>query len=180
MKRNRKMVAALLALAAVTLASCSKIREGNFTTSLPKGMYQALLGRKQGATEIRSADGTDKVNLTGTWVCKNGNYVFKMIFGEDGSFKYGCGRPGGPGQLSFGSGGGLVVNQEFNRWYYTGKYTTKGNVMMFTAEDKKDFSNSIPEVKIGETRNFLVTIVDSNELVITTSGTGSIRTYKRQ
>ena len=166
MKRNRKMVAALLALAAVTLASCSKV--------------QALIGRGQGATEIRSADGTDKVNLTGTWVCKDGKFVFKMIFEEDGSFKYGCGQPGGPGQLSFGSGGGLVVYQEFNRWYYTGKYTTKGNVMTFTPEEKKDFSGAISNVKIGETRNFLVTIVDSNELVITTSGTGSTRTYKRQ
>ena len=166
MKRNKKMVAALLALAAVTLASCSKV--------------QALLGRGQGTTEIRSADGTDKVDLTGTWVCKNGKFVFKMIFEEDGSFKYGCGRPGGPGQLSFGSGDGLVVNQEFNEWYYTGKYTTKGNVMMFTAEEKKDFHNSISNVKIGETLNYLVTIVDSNELVIASSGTGSVRTYKRQ
>ena len=157
---------AALVLAAGTLASCSKV--------------QALIGRGQGATEIRSVDGTDKVDLTGTWVCKNGKYVFKMIFGEDGSFKYGCGRPGGPGQLSFGSGDGLVVNQEFNEWYYTGKYTTKGNVMMFTAEEKKDFHNLIPEVKIGGTQNFLVTIVDSNELVITTSGTGNVRTYKRQ
>ena len=179
MKKNKKMVAVLLALAAVTLASCSKIREGNFTISLPKGMYQALLGRKQGATEIRSADGTDKVNLTGTWVCKNGNYVFKMIFGEDGSFKYGCGRPGGPGQLSFGSGGGLVVNKEFNEWYYTGKYTTKSNVIMTTCETKKEFSSSV-SVKVGETSNYLVTIVDSNELVITSSGTGNVRTYKRQ
>ena len=165
MKRNRKMVAALLALAAVTLASCSKV--------------QALLGRGHGATEIRSADGTDKVDLTGTWVCKNGKYVFKMIFGEDGSFKYGCGRPGGPGQLSFGSGDGLVVNQEFNEWYYTGKYTTKGNVLTSTCEAMKNFGASIG-VKEGETQNFLITIVDSNELVIATSGTGNIRTYKRQ
>ena len=165
MKRNRKMVAALLALAAVTLASCSKV--------------QALLGRGQGATEIRSADGTDKVDLTGTWVCKDGNYVLKMIFEEDGSFKYGCGRPGGPGQLSFGSGGGLVVNQEFNEWYYTGKYTTKGNVIMATCETRKVFTSGL-RVKEGETTNYLVTIVDSNELVITTSGTGSTRTYKRQ
>ena len=166
MKRNRKMVAALFALAAVTLASCDKV--------------QALLGRGQGATEIRSADGTDKVDLTGTWVCKNGKFVFKMIFEEDGSFKYGCGRPGGPGQLSFGSGGGLVVNQEFNQWYYTGKYTTKGNVIMATCETKKDFVNDINNVKVGETSNYLVTIVDSNELVITSSGTGNVRTYKRQ
>ena len=161
MKRNKKMVAALLALAAVTLASCSKVQA------------------RQGATEIRSADGTDKVNLTGTWVCKDGNYVFKMIFEEDGSFKYGLGRPGGPGQLSFGSGGGLVVNQEFNQWYYTGKYTTKGNVLTATCEAMKNFTKAyVP--KEGETQNFLVTIVDSNELVITTSGTGSTRTYKRQ
>ena len=166
MKRNRKMMAALLALAAVTLASCSKV--------------QALIGRGQGATEIRSAEGTDKVDLTGTWVCKDGNSVFKMIFEEDGSFKYGLGRPRGPGQLSFGSGGGLVVNQEFNEWYLVGKYTTKGNVMTFTPEEKKDFHNSLSNVKIGEKLNFLVTIVDSNELVITTSGTGSVRTYKRQ
>ena len=157
--------AALLVLAAVTLASCSKV--------------QALIGRGQGATEIKSADGTDKVDLTGTWVCKNGKYVFKMIFEEDGSFKYGCGRPGGPGQLSFGSGGGLVVNQEFNVWYYTGKYTTKGNVIMATCETKKEFSSSV-SVKVGETSNYLVTIVDSNELVIASSGTGNIRTYKRQ
>ena len=174
MKRNRKMVAALLALAAVTLASCSKVKEGDFRISLPKGTYQVMLVRKQGATEIRSADGTNKVNLTGTWVCKNSTYTFKMIFEEDGSFKYGCGRPRGPGQLSFGSGGGLVVNQEFNQWYYTGKYTTKGNVLRFTPEEKKDFSNLISNVKIGETENYLVTILDDNELVINT------RTYKRQ
>lgn len=166
MKRNKKMMAALLALAAVTLASCDKV--------------QALLGRGQGATEIRSADGTDKVDLTGTWVCKNGKYVFKMIFEEDGSFKYGCGRPGGPGQLSFGSGGGLVVDQEFNQWYYTGKYTTKSNVLTATCEAMKNFSGANVGVKEGGTQNFLVTIVDSNELVIATSGTGNIRTYKRQ
>lgn len=166
MKRNRKMVAALLALAAVTLASCSKV--------------QALIGRGQGATEIRSADGTDKVNLTGTWVCKNGKYVFKMIFEEDGSFKYGCGRPGGPGQLSFGSGGGLVVYQEFNEWYLDGKYTTKGNVLTLTYENIKDFGGGVKGTKTGDSDNYLVTIVDSNELVIATSGTGSIRTYKRQ
>ena len=166
MKRNKKMVAALLALAAVTLASCSKV--------------QALLGRGHGATEIRSADGTDKVDLTGTWVCKNGKYVFKMIFEEDGSFTYGCGRPGGPGQLSFGSGGGLVVNQEFNEWYLDGKYTTKGNVLTLTYENIKDFSGGTKGTKTGDSDNYLVTIVDSNELVIATSGTGNIRTYKRQ
>ena len=118
--------------------------------------------------------------MTGTWVCKNSTYTFKMIFEEDGSFKYGLGQPGGPGQLSFGSGGGLVVNQEFNRWYYTGKYTTKGNVLTSTCEAMKNFTGGNIGLKEGETQNFLITIVDSNELVITTSGTGSIRTYKRQ
>ena len=174
MKRNRKMVAALLALAAVTLASCSKVKEGDFRISLP-GTYQVMLVRKQGATEIRSADGTDKVNLTGTWVCKDGKAVFKMIFENDGSFKYGCGRPGGPGQLSFGSGGGLVVNQEFNRWYLDGKYTTKGNVLTLTYENIKDFSGGVKGVNKGDSDNFLVSIVDDNVLVI-----GSTRTYKRQ
>lgn len=163
MKRNRKMMAALLALAAVTLASCSKV--------------QALLGRGQGVTEIRSADGTDKVNLTGTWVCKDGKNVFKMIFEEDGSFKYGLGQPGGPGQLSFGSGGGLVVNQEFNCWYLDGKYTTKGNVLTLTYENIKDFSGAAKGIKRGDSDNFLVSIVDDNEIVISLR---SIRTYKRQ
>ena len=155
-------MAALVALAAVTLASCSKV--------------QALIGRGQGATEIRSADGTDKVDLTGTWVCKDGKNVFKMIFEEDGSFKYGLGQPGGPGQLSFGSGGGLVVYQEFNRWYYTGKYTTKGNVLTLTYETVKDFTGK-NSTKVGDNMNFLVSIVDDNEIVLSFQ---SIRTYKRQ
>ena len=154
---------AALVLTAVTLASCSKV--------------QALIGRGQGATEIRSADGTDKVNLTGTWVCKDGKYVYKMIFEEDGSFKYGSGRPGGPGQLSFGSGDGLVVNQEFNCWYLDGKYTTKSNVLTLTYENIKDFNGGAKGVKRGDSDNFLVSIVDDNEIVISLK---SIRTYKRQ
>ena len=163
MKRNRKMVAALLALAAVTLASCDKV--------------QVMLVRKQGATEIRSADGTDKVNLTGTWVCKDGKFVFKMIFEKDGSFKYGCGQPGGPGQLSFGNGGGLVVNQEFNRWYADGKYTTKGNILTLTFENIKDFSGGLKGITKGGSSTFLVSIIDDNVIVI---GSKNPRTYKRQ
>ena len=134
-----------------------------------------------GQTVIKSADGSQKVDLTGTWVAKDGNATFKMIFGSDGSFTYGCGggSHGGPAQLSVGSNGRVRVDKEFNQWWYKGTYKTFGNILKVSCDELKSYVGSIG-VEEGETSNFVIIVVDNDELVIQTSGTGSIRTYKRQ
>lgn len=73
---------------------------------------------------IKNSDGSQEVDLVGTWKSKQGSYTFKMIFGSDGSFTYGCGGGvyGGPEQLSVGSDGGIRVDKEFNQWWYKGTY----------------------------------------------------------
>ena len=140
-----------------------------------------LTGCSGSQTVIKSADGSQKVDLTGTWVAKNGNTTFKMIFGSDGSFTYGCGggSHGGPAQLSVGSDGDISVDKEFNKWWFKGTYKTSGNILKASCDELKSYIGSIG-VEKGETKNFVISIVDNDELVIQTSGTGNIRTYKRQ
>ena len=140
-----------------------------------------LTGCSGSQTVIKSADGSQKVDLTGTWVAKNGNTTFKMIFGSDGSFTYGSGggSHGGPAQLSVGSDGDISVDKEFNQWWYKGTYKTSGNILITSCDELKSYVGSIG-VEKGETQNFVINIVDNDELVIQTSGTGNTRTYKRQ
>lgn len=134
-----------------------------------------------GQTVIKSADGSQKVDLTGTWVAKNGNTTFKMIFGSDGSFTYGCGggSNGGPAQLSVGSNGDISVDKEFNKWWLKGTYKTSGNILITSCDELKNYSGGL-STKKGESCNYVINIVDNDELVIQTSGTGNTRTYKRQ
>ena len=141
-----------------------------------------LTGCSGSQTVIKSADGSQKVDLTGTWVAKNGNTTFKMIFGSDGSFTYGCGggSHGGPAQLSVGSDGDISVDKEFNIWWLKGTYKTSGNILTLTYNEFKDYSGDLGDKKKGDANNFVVSIVSNDELVIQTSGTGNIRTYKRQ
>lgn len=140
-----------------------------------------LTGCSGSQTVIKSADGSQKVDLTGTWVAKNGNNTFKMIFGSDGSFTYGCGggSHGGPAQLSVGSDGDISVDKEFNKWWYKGTYKTSGNILIASCDELKNYSGRLSSKK-GDTNNYVVNIVSNDELVIQTSGTGSTRTYKRQ
>ena len=140
-----------------------------------------LTGCSGSQTVIKSADGSQKVDLTGTWVAKNGNTTFKMIFGSDGSFTYGCGggSHGGPAQLSVGSNGDISVDKEFNKWWVKGTYKTSGNILITSCDELKNYSGGL-SFKKGETQNFVINIVDNDELVIQTSGTGNTRTYKRQ
>lgn len=140
-----------------------------------------LTGCSGSQTVIKSADGSQKVDLTGTWVAKNGNTTFKMIFGSDGSFTYGCGggSHGGPAQLSVGSDGDISVDKEFNKWWYKGTYKTSGNILIASCDELKDYSGGLSSKK-GDTHNYVVNIVSNDELVIQTSGTGNTRTYKRQ
>lgn len=138
---------------------------------------------KQSETVIYNSDGSQEVDLVGTWKSEQGSYTFKMIFGIAGSFTYGCGDGvyGGPAQLSVGGDGEIRVDKEFNRWWYKGTYKTSGNVLIVTVEQVKDYtrgSSNLPGA--GETQNFIINIVSEDELVIQTSGTGSTRTYKRQ
>ena len=140
-----------------------------------------LTGCSGSQTVIKSADGSQKVDLTGTWVAKNGNTTFKMIFGSDGSFTYGCGggSHGGPAQLSVGSDGDISVDKEFNKWWLKGTYKTSGNILITSCDELKNYSGGLSRKK-GESCNYVINIVDNDELVIQTSGTGNTRTYKRQ
>ncbi len=140
-----------------------------------------LTGCSGSQTVIKSADGSQKVDLTGTWVAKNGNTTFKMIFGSDGSFTYGCGggSNGGPAQLSVGSNGDISVDKEFNKWWLKGTYKTSGNILITSCDELKNYSGGL-STKKGESCNYVINIVDNDELVIQTSGTGNTRTYKRQ
>ena len=160
------------------LVVCSLFIAAMFTGCPEKGKSAS---QNKSQTIIKSVDGSQKVDLTGTWMAKHDKYTFKMIFGSDGSFTYGCGggSRGGPEQLSVDSDGGLRVDKEFNRWWYKGTYKTSGNVLITTCDELKDYSGDL-SMKKGETCNFVISIVDDNELVIQTSGTGSTRTYKRQ
>lgn len=141
-----------------------------------------LTGCSGSQTVIKSADGSQKVDLTGTWVAKKGNTTFKMIFGSDGSFTYGCGggSHGGPAQLSVGSDGDISVDKEFNKWCLKGTYKTSGNILTSTVKEKKEYNVSSGMPGAGGTQNFIINIVSENELVIQTSGTGNTRTYERQ
>lgn len=145
---------------------------------LDKGKSASKAGSQ---TVIKSVDGSQQVDLTGTWIATHDKYTYKMIFGSDGSFTYGCGggSHGGPEQLSVGSDGGLRVDKEFNQWWYKGTYRTSGNVLKAFCDELKSYVGSIG-VEKGETQNFVISIVDNDELVIQTSGTGNTRTYKRQ
>ncbi len=130
---------------------------------------------------IKSADDRQKVDLTGTWKAtgRDGVY-FKMIFGEDGSFTYGCGSDRAPEQLSFSSNGSIKAYREFNVWWIKGTYKTTGNILITTCEDFRDYYDVMRGIRRGTTDNFVVSIIDENELVIQTAGTGSVRTYKRE
>ena len=161
------------------LVVCSLFIAAMFTGCPEKGKSAS---QNKSQTIIKSVDGSQKVDLTGTWMAKHDKSTFKMIFGSDGSFTYGCGggSRGGPEQLSVDSDGGLRVDKEFNRWWYKGTYKTSGNILTSTVNEKKIFSGGAGMPEIGGSQNFVISIVDDNELVIQTSGTGSTRTYKRQ
>ena len=161
----------------ILLIACSLFVATMLTGCLDKGKAASKTGSQ---TVIKSGDGSQKVDLTGTWVCKDGNATFKMIFGSDGSLTYGCGggSHGGPEQLSVGSDGGLRVDKEFNQWWYKGTYKTSGNILITSCDELKDYSGGL-SMKKGESWNYVINIVDNDELVIQTSGTGNTRTYKR-
>lgn len=160
----------------ILFIACSLFVATMLTGCLDKGKAASKPGSQ---TVIKSVDGSQKVDLTGTWVAKDGNYTFKMIFGSDGSLTYGCGggSHGGPEQLSVGSDGGLRVDKEFNRWWIKGTYKTSGNILTLTYNEFKDYSGALRDVKNGDAVNFVVNIVSNDELVIQLK---SIRTYKRQ
>ncbi|WP_147614661.1 hypothetical protein [Treponema pectinovorum] len=129
---------------------------------------------------IKSADDRQKVDLTGTWKATGRDGVYyKMIFGEDGSFTYGCGSDRGPEQLSFSSNGSIKAYREFNGWWIKEAYKTSGNILIATYDEVKDYYN-VSKLREGTTVNFVVSIIDENELVIQTAGTGAVRTYKRK
>lgn len=160
----------------ILFIACSLFVATMLTGCLDKGKSASKAGSQ---TVIKSVDGSQKVDLTGTWVAKDGNKTFKMIFGSDGSLTYGCGggSHGGPEQLSVGSDGGLRVDKEFNRWWIKGTYKTSGNILTLTYNEFKDYSGALRDVKKGDADNFVVNIVSNDELVIQLK---SIRTYKRQ
>lgn len=160
----------------ILFIACSLFVATMLTGCLDKGKSASKAGSQ---TVIKSVDGSQKVDLTGTWVAKDGNKTFKMIFGSDGSLTYGCGggSHGGPEQLSVGSDGGLRVDKEFNRWWIKGTYKTSGNILTLTYNEFKDYSGALRDVKKGDADNFVVNIVSNDELIIQLK---SIRTYKRQ
>lgn len=130
---------------------------------------------------IRGFGNPGQVKLTGVWVAKDGDSTFKMIFEKDHSYVYGCGggRSGGPSQLFVDGDGKVGVEKEFNSWWQKGFYTTNGNVLTMTCENYKDFTRRASFRK-GSSNNYIVSIVSKDEIIIQTSGTGSIRTYKRE
>ena len=160
----------------ILFIACSLFVATMLAGCLDKGKASSKTGSQ---TVIKSVDGSQKVDLAGTWVAKDGNYTFKMIFGSDGSLTYGCGggSHGGPEQLSVGSDGGLRVDKEFNSWWIKGTYKTSGNILTLTYNEFKDYSGALRDVKKGDANNFVVNIVSNDELVIQLK---SIRTYKRQ
>jgi|GEM_PF-3577572 len=162
----------------ILLIACSLFVATMLAGCLDKGKASSKTGSQ---TVIKSVDGSQKVDLAGTWAAKDGNYILKMIFGSDGSFTYGCGggSHGGPEQLSVGSDGGLRVDKEFNQWWYKGTYKTSGNILIASCDELKNYSGAL-SVKKGESCNYVISVVDNDELVIQTSGTGNTRTYKRQ
>lgn len=177
MKKN--LFIACLLFVATMLTGCS--RSQTVIKSADGSQSGEAVVKTMSQTVIKSADGSQKVDLTGTWVAKTRNATFKMIFGSDGSFTYGCGGGsyGGPEQLSIGSNGRVRVDKEFNQWWYKGTYKTSGNILITSCDELKSYVGSIG-VEKGETQNFVIRIVDNDELVIQTSGTGNTRTYKRQ
>lgn len=133
------------------------------------------------STVIKSADGKQSVDMTGTWICEEGLYTRKMIFGNNNSFKYGCGgeRSGGPAQLFINSDGGIGEEKEFNQWWYSGTFKINGNIFITTCEDLRDFSREL-NMKKGDTDNYIVNIVNENEVLIQWSGSSKLRTFKRK
>lgn len=132
---------------------------------------------------IKSADDRQKVDLTGTWKATGRDGVYyKMIFGEDGSFTYGCGSDRAPEKLSFSSNGNIKAYGEFNVWWIKGTYKTSGNILITTCEDFRDYYDTERTLRRGTTVNFVVSIIDENELVLqkSSTGTGAVRTYKRK
>lgn len=130
---------------------------------------------------IKSADDRQKVDLTGTSKATGRDGVYyKMIFGEDGSFTYGCGSDRAPEKLSFSSNGNIKAYGEFNGRWIKGTYKTTGNILIVKYDDFRDYYGILNDTRRGTTVNFVVSIIDENELVIQTAGTGSVRTYKRK
>lgn len=139
----------------ILFIACSLFVATMLAGCLDKGKASSKPGSQ---TVIKSVDGSQKVDLAGTWKATHDKYTFKMIFGSDGS---------------------LRVDKEFNQWWYKGTYRTSGNVLKASCDELKSYVGSIG-VEKGETQNFVISIVDNDELVIQTSGTGNTRTYKRQ
>lgn len=160
MKIGKKLFLVSLAVVGVTLCSCGK----------------------SSSTAIKSEDGKEKIDLVGTWTSDEGRYTFRMVFGEDKSFKYGCGggRSGGPMQLSVGKGGGVHTEIDFNQWWESGTFKTSKNVLIATVKDYKVYTDGNLNINKGDHENFVITIVDNNEIVVQNSRTGSVRTYKRK
>lgn len=124
---------------------------------------------------IKSSDSNQTVDLVGTWKAKYDSYNFEMIFDKNGKMIYGCNNTKAPKILDFDNDlDGL--GQKYNCWWEQGSYKTTGNILIFSTEKISNYSNS--KILKG-TYNFVVNILSNDELIIQTSGTGSVRTYKR-
>ncbi len=128
---------------------------------------------------IRSPDGSQKVDLIGTWKAKESDGYFKMIFDNNGSLTYGCRESGGPARISMDSFGDVVSYNEFNVWFSKGTFKTHGNILTAHWEETKDFFD-ITSLRAGSNEDFVVNIVSPDKLIIQNSSTGSTRTYIRQ
>ncbi len=128
---------------------------------------------------IRSLDGSQKVDLIGTWKAESSGGYCKMIFDNNGSFTYGCRETGGPARISMDSFGDVVSYNEFNVWFAKGTFKIHGNILTGYWKETKDFFG-ISSLRVGSNDDFVVNIVSPDKLIIQTSSTGTTRTYIRQ
>ncbi|WP_147612590.1 hypothetical protein [Treponema pectinovorum] len=63
-----------------------------------------------------------------------------------------------------------------------GGLKTTGNILIVQYDDFRDYYGILSNVRKGGTQNFVVSIIDENELVLqkSSTGTGAVRTYKRK
>lgn len=128
---------------------------------------------------IQNKAETRSVRLTGTWKTTD-QYPneFTMIFTEDGRFTYGCNKIGAPDFVYIGEDFDYVKSK-YNQWFYEGTYKTSYDLVIVEPDKVKSSYRNF-EVRVGVSEKFIVTIVDNNELIFQTVGTGSTRSYKRQ
>lgn len=148
---------------------CSLFAALLFTSCFEKETSSSSSGRnKYSSTVIRSTDGSHKVDLVGTWMCKEGSETHMLKFYSNGTFEYnGYLSYAGKTQLSVGSDGEITNKKGFE---------TKGDFSIIDGnilhrEYTWEWHNVNGGPSVGETTNKELRPIDNDTFILGGSST---------